>query len=100
MEAARLLAQKMIAEGGATPAERVSWAFRRATGRPPAPAELGVLTAGLTKRLEHFARDGDSAQKLVSFGAAPVAAEPAAELAAYTVTANVLLNLDEVVTRE
>jgi hypothetical protein len=101
VEAARVLAQRMLAEGGATAEERIAWAFRRATGRAPRPEELQVLAGGLTKRLARYQQSPDEAQKLLAFGSArPDPKFAAAELAAYTTTANVLLNLDEVVTRE
>lgn len=101
VEAARAFAQRMILEGGATPEERIGWAFKRATGRTPKPAELQVLAKGLNARLERYQADADDAKKLVTFGAskADTKTNPA-ELAAYTLTANVLLNLDEVITRE
>ncbi len=101
VEAARVLAQRMLAEGGATPGERIAWGFQRATCRPPSPDELRILTAGLQKRLPLYQQQPQAATELASLGAAPPLpkADPA-ELAAYIVTANVLLNLDEVVTRE
>jgi hypothetical protein len=101
VEAARALAQRMIAEGGATPEERITWAFRRATGRMPQAKELQVLANGLNARLAHYQDDASDARQLIAFGTSK--ADPnanAAELAAYTLTANVLLNLDEVITRE
>jgi len=101
VEASRVLAQRMIAEGGATPEERIAWAFKRVTLRPPTPDEVQVLATGLNKRLARYGTKTDDAQKLVSLGASkPDAKATPAELAAYTTTANVLLNLDEVVTRE
>jgi mono/diheme cytochrome c family protein len=101
IEAARVLAQRMITEGGATPEQRIAWAFQRVTCRTPLPAEVKVLSAGLAKRLDRYQQESDAAQQLVALGATkPDARLNASELAAYTVTANVLLNLDEVVTRE
>jgi hypothetical protein len=101
VEAARALAQRMILEGGATPEERIAWAFKRATSRLPKSNELQVLANGLTARLARYQMDNDDAQKLVAFGSSkPAANVDLNELAAYTLTANVLLNLDEVVTRE
>ena len=101
VEAARALAQRMILEGGSTPELRIAWAFQRATGRAPKPEELQVLVNGLNTRLARYQDDADAAQQLIAFGAskADAKARPA-ELAAYTLTANVLLNLDEVITRE
>jgi hypothetical protein len=101
VEAARAFAQRMIAEGGATPEARIAWAFQRATGREPRTEELAVLANGLTKRLAKFSTAPEAATQLTTVGASkPAANLPASELAAYTLTANVLLNLDEVVTRE
>jgi hypothetical protein len=101
VEAARVLAQRMISEGGATPEERIAWAFQRVTCRPPRTQETAVLIAGLEKRLARFQQEPEAAVQLIAIGATP--ADPKvnpSELAAYTLTANVLLNLDEVVTRE
>ena len=100
VEAARKLAERMLLEGGATPSERLQWAFRRVTCRMPNPAELSVLQKGLEEQLAHYAKDTTAAGELVSFGESKPAKETqAAELAAYTVSANVLLNLDEFIAR-
>ncbi len=101
VEAARKLAERMIKEGGATISVRIAWAFRAVTGRKPAPEELTVLMARCDARLERFKKDPEAAKKLITQGSTPPDAKlDPAELAACTVTANVLLNLDEVVTRE
>jgi hypothetical protein len=89
VEAARVLAQRMIREGGPSAESRIAWAFRHVTARDPKSSELAVLTTGLQKRLQHYTADA----------AAAAAMQATAEIAAYTLTANVLLNLDEVVTR-
>ncbi|MEI6232327.1 MAG: PSD1 and planctomycete cytochrome C domain-containing protein [Planctomycetota bacterium] len=101
VEASRSLAERMIKEGGATPADRVTLGFRRAIGRAPTDAESKVLLTGLQKRLEKYKSETDSAKKLIAIG--ETKADPKldpVELAAYTMTANVILNLDEMVTRE
>ncbi|MEP6672937.1 MAG: PSD1 and planctomycete cytochrome C domain-containing protein [Chthoniobacter sp.] len=101
VESARALAQRMILEGGTTPEQRIAWAFQRATGRAPKPTELQVLASGLNTRLARYQADEASAQQLIAFGKSkPDAKADPKELAAYTLTANVLLNLDEVITRE
>ena len=100
VEAARKLAERMIVEGGTTPAERLTWAFRRVTCRLPNATELGVLEKGLEKQLAHFGKESKAAEDLVSFGDSKRAEGVSApELAAYTVSANVLLNLDEFIAR-
>jgi hypothetical protein len=101
VEAARVLAQRMLAEGGATPEARIAWAFRRATNRAPSDTEIRVLASGLAKRLARYREAPEEAQKFLAVGEAKsVPTVSPAELAAYATTANVLLNLDEVVTRE
>lgn len=99
VEAARVFAQRMLT-AGATPEARIAWAFKRATGRTPQPDEIQVLAAGLAKRLERYRQQADAAKQMIALGASvPDTKTEPAELAAYMVTANVILNLDEVVTR-
>jgi hypothetical protein len=101
VEAARKLGERMMTEGGATPEERLTKGFQWATARRPRPDELQVLTEGFAADLARLQTDNEAVQKLLSFGdSKPETALAPAELAAYTLTANVLLNLDEVVTRE
>ena len=101
VEAARRLAERMLTEGGATPEARIAWAFERATARKPDAFELQKLAGSLNARLANFAQNAAAAGQLIAQGASkPDAKLSATELAAYTVTANVILNLDEVVTRE
>jgi hypothetical protein len=100
VEAARKLAEGMMMEGGTTPADRVDWAFRRVVGRAPDGYEREALTKRLMVRLERMRGESEKASQLVSVGESKAAEQlKAEELAAYTVTANVLLNLDETVTR-
>ena len=101
VEAARSLAEKMILQGGPSPEARIQWAFKRVTSRQPAAPEIQVLLTGLTRRLARFKADPEAATQLIGFGdRKPDASVNPAELAAYVMTANVLLNLDEVVTRQ
>jgi hypothetical protein len=100
VESARKLAETMIREGGATAPERIQWAFRRAANRPAQASEIKLLQSGLDRQLVRFQQNPDAAAKLVGFGESkPPADIPAAQLAAYTITANVLLNIDEFITR-
>ena len=75
--------------------------FRKVVRRDGTPAELSVLRKGLDKRLATYAADASLAPKLLAQGLSPLPADlDKAQLAAWTVTANTLLNLDETVTRE
>lgn len=101
VEAARALAERMIDEGGSTPEQRIAWAFRKVTARPGSADEIALLADGLKKRIARYTTAPEEAKKLVGFGAYKSdAKQDPALLAAYAMTANVLLNLDEVVTRQ
>jgi hypothetical protein len=101
VEAARRLAQLMLTEGGATPEERLAFAFRRATARAPGAAELRVLRHGLERYRARFHADAEAAKRLVRHGESPVDERlDVTELAAYTAAAGVILNLDETITKE
>ncbi|MFN0085063.1 MAG: DUF1553 domain-containing protein [Blastocatellia bacterium] len=101
VEAARILAERMLTEGGASPAQRVAWAFRRAASRMPLENEVGVLLAGLEKQRAFFhANPGEAARLLTTGEKRNNNQLDAAELAAYAVTASLILNLDEVITRQ
>ena len=101
VEAARKLAERMLLEGGASPKDRLSLGFRWATSRRPTESELAVLTEGLNQDFSHMKTHPELAKQIVSNGESKANLSfDADELAAYALTANVLLNLDEVVTRE
>ncbi len=101
IETSRKLAERMMLEGGKTPAQRLGWAFRVATSRTASPAELKILEQGLSKRLVQYRADKAAASKLLAAGEAPRNKTlDEAELAAYTTVASVMLNLDEVITRQ
>ncbi len=101
VEAARHLGERMLTEGGAKPEDRITFAFRRATGRKPSEAELRVLLRGLERYRQTYSADKDAAQKLLHHGdSVPDAKLDPAELAAYMATAGVILNLDETITKE
>jgi hypothetical protein len=101
VEASRKLAERMLLGEENSPADRLRCGFAWVTSRPPTAAELEVLIEGLQTDLAQLKLQPDAAQKLVLTGESR--ANPTldvVELAAYTLSANVLLNLDEVVTRE
>ncbi|MFM7070430.1 MAG: DUF1553 domain-containing protein, partial [Planctomycetota bacterium] len=101
VEAARKLGERMIADGGATSDSRLAYGFRLAVGRVPDSDELRILKEGLADDQQRLKNAGDASTRLIAFGQSkPLAGVDPVELAAYTLAANVLLNLDEVVTRE
>lgn len=101
VEASRGLAERMLTEGGQTPNERIRFAFQLATARNPSDRELKTLLAGLEKRLLSYRADPESAHQLLKVGEKkPTVGLDPLELAAYSITASVILNLDETVTKE
>ena len=99
-EAARALAERMLTEGGGSPQDRIAFAFRTVLARPPEPAEVEIVKQQLNAHLARYSKDEAAAKKAVSHGESkPKAGLPAAELAAYTLVANMVLNLDETLTR-
>jgi hypothetical protein len=98
VESARHLGQRMMAEGGNDP---VTFAFRLVTSREPTCDEAQLLWSARGEYLAEFRENPKSAAKLIRVGEskAPAELDPV-ELAANTALANVLLNLDEVVTKE
>jgi hypothetical protein len=100
VESARKLAERSIQEGGATPEARLAYAFRLATGRRPDSAEIVILRSNLAKMLSAYQKNESAAHSLLAVGASGVDATiPAGELAAYTAVMNVILNMDEVITK-
>jgi hypothetical protein len=101
IEASRMLAQRMLLEGGATPRERISWAFRLVASRPPKDQEVEILLRNLNKQLDFFAHNPREAARLLSVGEKRNDDKlSVTELAAHATTASLILNLDEVITRQ
>jgi Protein of unknown function (DUF1553) len=101
VEAARLLGQRMMKEGGSTLEQRIAFAFRLATGRRPSSKEAQVLSGALVDAMDRFKAEPESATKYLSIGEYPrdEKLDPAT-LAAYTNVASLILNLDETITKE
>ena len=100
VEAARRLARRIMKEGGTTPKERVRHGYRLATARLPQPLVAQILASAFQEELEHFKKSPDAAKNLLSVGDSPRDETlDAAEHAAWTIVASMLLNLDEVITR-
>ena len=98
VEAARMLAERMLLEGGTTLEERLTFAFRLLTSRRPFEKELTLLDELYRQELATFKADRPSAAALLSVGEHPrdERLDPA-EVAALTVVANTLMNFDEAV---
>jgi hypothetical protein len=101
LEAARLLGQRMILEGGAGAPERLRHGFRIVTSRTPSAREEEVLRGSLAYHLDYFASRPSHVKTFLAQGEAPSDLSiDSRELAAYSSVASLLLNLDEAVTKE
>ena len=101
VEASRFLAERMLSEADADPRAKIRHGFVIATAREPTDEELAVLASAHRTFLEQFWQDEAAAASLLSVGEAP--RDPsldAAEHAAMTMTASLILNLDEALTKE
>jgi hypothetical protein len=85
-----------VADGGATTRDRLVYGFRTCTSRPPRDDELARLSGLYEQALAKLQPQPEQARKLATepLGPAP-AGTNVAELAAWTMVGNVLLNLDE-----
>jgi hypothetical protein len=100
LEAARVFAQRILEQGGRVPSDQMEFAFRTCLGRSPTRAEKARLLDFLNHQLEGYTRDTAAARALVEVGAAPrPASMDVRSLAAWMMVANVLLNLDETLTK-
>jgi hypothetical protein len=100
VEAARFIGQRMLKEGGATPADRLAWAFRLVTGRLADAKELALLGDLYTEQLATFTADPAATAAFLKFGDTPTDPTlPAPDLAASATVAQALLNFDESVMR-
>ena len=98
-EAARAFAERLLALTSDDP-QRLALAFRSVTAREPSAEERTLLAETLAMHRAHFTRDLTAAVKVLTNGESkPKSVAPASEVAAWTLVANLLLNLDETVTR-
>ncbi|AMV22703.1 PSD1 and planctomycete cytochrome C domain-containing protein [Planctomyces sp. SH-PL14] len=100
VECARALAVRTLAAKDQTPEQRIQWLWRTALQRTPTTAEADALRTLYGKHLEEFQKDPSRSAALLAVGnARPPEGIDAAELAAWTSAARVVLNLHEVITR-
>ncbi|MFO0958744.1 MAG: PSD1 and planctomycete cytochrome C domain-containing protein [Isosphaeraceae bacterium] len=100
VEASRALAERAMKEGGSTAESRIEFLFRLATARRPESKELAELASAYRELLDHYRAAPESAKELVAIGESkPDPALDPSELAAWSMIANAVLNLDEVVTK-
>ncbi len=91
-EAAQAMARRVEKEGGSDASSRAAYGFRLATSRTPSGKELHAMVQAYEKQRTHFAGNLKEAES--------VSGTPDADLAAWTMLSNSLLNLDETLTKE
>jgi hypothetical protein len=100
VEASRKFAERILREGGSSVDSRLTFAFRTVLARAPGEKELSILRQVFEKQKARFTGSPDAATKLLSVGESPRDNSlDQAELAAWTIVASTLLNLDEAVTK-
>jgi hypothetical protein len=99
VEASRKLAERLLS-ATQSDKKRVELAFQLALARPPAQEELAVLLRIAQEQIAVYRGDQAAAAQLLGVGeAARNQGLDSAELAAWTIIANVILNLDETITK-
>lgn len=100
VEASQALARRIIREGGSTAEERIRFGLQLCLARPAEPQHLAILQQLFQAQYVHYQGQIEAARKLATEPLGPLPDDAdVAEVAAWTVVANVLLNLDGVLTR-
>ncbi len=101
VEAARVFAERVVKEGGPDLNQRITYAYKTVLARPPSPRERKILSDVHADMVATYQKDLKAAVDLLATGEAKRAEQvDELDLAAWTTVANVLLNLDETITKE
>jgi hypothetical protein len=99
-EAARALAERTLTDGGGTTESRIEYLYRTVLARRPDAQERLLMSDALDVQRRLFEADPEGAGRAIRVGESPPRnVAPAPETAAWTLLANLVLNLDETVTR-
>ena len=100
VEAAKVLAERVLKENATNPEGQITQAFRLVTSRWPNNQEIEILLDVYNREKEKYTRHSEQARQLVTVGEYEVDKRlPTINLAAMTMVANTLLNLDEAYTK-
>jgi hypothetical protein len=100
VECARIMAERGMKSGGTNNESRAAFLFKLATARTPDARESAELVSLFTDQYAIFKADASRAKKLLAVGETKADATlDASELAAWTMVANTILNLDEVIAK-
>ncbi len=100
VEAARVLAERTLRDGNVKPQDRIESIFQQCLSRKPTPLELKAIEGAVEQFRSRFKENPADAKRLIVVGEKPFDASlPPEELAIFTLVANLVLNLDELVNR-
>ena len=100
VEAARGLAQRVLTSGEKNPQARIEFLFKTVLSRNPTAKEIELLDKQIATHMQRYQGAPQDAQQLIQLGESkPNADLTPAELAAYTLAASTILNMDETLTR-
>jgi hypothetical protein len=100
VEAARVLAEKLLASDAVSGDARIQWLYHRALARSATEKEVQSLRKFLATQKHYYLDNPEEAKKLIHTGIAPLNAKvDAVELATWSSVCRVILNLHEVITR-
>jgi len=95
VESARILAERMVSEGGSSDDDKITFGFRMLTSRQPTPNEKALLSSLLEEERLTYERDISAAYAVLSTGEFPRDESlSAAEVAAFTTVASTIMNFD------
>jgi hypothetical protein len=100
VEAAHALAGRTLHEAGSATDDRLNYMFRLVLARYPDAQEFAELGSAFKDLTAHYTKQPEAAKQLIAIGAAQV--DPGmnpSDLAAWTMMGNVILNLDEAITK-
>ncbi|MDG2222926.1 MAG: PSD1 and planctomycete cytochrome C domain-containing protein [Rubripirellula sp.] len=101
IECARFFAERILRNHDQSSPNKITTAFREATGRQPTAAEAAVITDAHSRFLKHYSNAPEAAQQLLATGENQRDKSlPLIEHAAMTMTASLILNLDETISKE
>ena len=96
VEAARALADRAWEIGGQTDESRIDFLARRLVARPLSPQEMPIVKQSLADLQAYYGAHAEEAKQLISVGDSKPRLPDPAQLAAWTMLTNELMNLDEV----
>ncbi len=101
IEAAHLFGERILAEGGADLDHQITFAYQTVLARPPSPQERQIIAGVHADMRTTYQNDLKSAAELLTHGESKrPERRNSLDLVAWTAVANLLLNLDETITKE